>query len=70
MKLQGKDESGNQIEVEVTPSGSMGLLAMGYRGIIIWRQARMAAGKPNLCDPEVKLVIENPIKRKTKNENE
>lgn len=28
-------------EIEVTSEGSLGLLALGYRGLIAWRQKRM-----------------------------
>lgn len=31
--------------IEVPPEGSLGLLALGYKGLIAWRQARMKAGK-------------------------
>jgi hypothetical protein len=27
-------------EYVVTPEGSLGLLAMGYRGLMVWREAR------------------------------
>ena len=32
------DEKGNKIEVP--PEGSLGILALGYRGLIAWRKAK------------------------------
>ncbi len=37
-KMTMKNEKGMQIEIP--PSGSLGLLALGYRGLIAWRQAK------------------------------
>lgn len=31
-------------EIPVPPDGSLGLMALGYRGIMLWRQARAKAG--------------------------
>ena len=33
---------------EVTPEGSLGILALGYRGLLAWRSAKAAAVKANL----------------------
>jgi len=30
--------------MEVPPEGTLGLLAAGYRGIMLWREARAASG--------------------------
>ncbi|MFN7014405.1 MAG: hypothetical protein ACK4ON_09075 [Bacteroidia bacterium] len=42
-KLIITTKEGNPIEVP--PEGSLGLLALGYKGLIAWRQARRQAGK-------------------------
>lgn len=35
----------NKIVVKVPPQGSLGLLALGHKGVIAWRKAREAAKK-------------------------
>jgi hypothetical protein len=40
-KLLAKDGK----EIAVTADGSLGLLALGYRGLIAWRQKRMEEHK-------------------------
>jgi len=37
-----KDHSADNKKQEyvVTPGGSLGLLAMGYKGLMVWREAR------------------------------
>jgi hypothetical protein len=48
---------------EVDPAGSLGLLAAGYKGIILWKKARMEAGLKNFADPEVELNSKQIIAR-------
>jgi hypothetical protein len=40
-KFKSKDGK----EIEVSAEGSLGLLALGYRGLIAWRQKRMEVMK-------------------------
>ena len=37
-------KSNNESEFEVPVDGSLGLLAIGYRGVMAWRDAREKAG--------------------------
>jgi hypothetical protein len=39
-------------EIEVTADGSLGLLALGYRGLIAWRQKRTEEAKKQTPKPE------------------
>jgi hypothetical protein len=45
-------------EIEVTAEGSLGLLALGYRGLIAWRKKRIEQQK--LQGPNAKLQTPNP----------
>lgn len=36
-----------EIKIKVPPQGSLGLLAIGHRGVIAWRKARAEADKKN-----------------------
>lgn len=56
---------------DIDPAGSLGLLAAGYKGIILWKKARLAAGLNNFADPEVELKSPKIIARKrSKKSNE
>ncbi|PLW93820.1 MAG: hypothetical protein C0592_04940 [Marinilabiliales bacterium] len=48
----------------VDPKGSLGLLAAGYKGVIIWKNARLSAGLKNYADPEVVFDSKQIIPRK------
>ncbi|MBN2729275.1 MAG: hypothetical protein JXR53_08630 [Bacteroidales bacterium] len=49
---------------DIDPAGSLGLLAAGYKGVILWKKARLAAGLNNFADPEVELKSTKIIARK------
>jgi hypothetical protein len=40
-------------EIEVTAEGSLGLLALGYRGLVAWRQKRLEAIKQKGQQPPI-----------------
>jgi hypothetical protein len=47
-------------EIEVTADGSLGLLALGYRGLIAWRQKRMEVMKEQgQLPPVIKIAKED-----------
>lgn len=45
-KIEKKLYSAND-KLPIPPDGSLGLLALGYKGLIAWRKAREAANQQN-----------------------
>lgn len=51
-KLKGINEKGEKVEIPITADGSIGLLALGAVGVLLWKKARIEAGLPNFADPK------------------
>ena len=64
MIIKGVNEKGETVDIEVSPDGNLGLLAAGYKGILLWKEARKAVGLPDFSDPETQLIIKDPVNRK------
>ena len=43
-------DSPRLIPYEIPVEGSLGLLAVGYRGLLAWREKRAAAGQDNMTE--------------------
>lgn len=55
--LTAVNEKGEKIKMEVTPEGSIGLLALGAVGVLLWKKARIEAGLPNFADPKNRIAF-------------
>jgi len=63
-KLTGLNEKDDKLGIAVVPEGSLGLLAAGYKGVMLWKKARINAGMKNFADPDVELQSKQFIARK------
>lgn len=59
-KIKITTEDGTPFRIPV--EGSLGLLALGYKGVIAWRQARWQYQKMKEAGKEKKSGTENPDK--------